>query len=246
MITTFQTRLNSKVKLTEDVYFFRFDLVEPKEINFIPGQYLILSVPQASGVALKRLYSIASPTSQKNSCELLIKIVPGGAASGYLTNLKEGEAATFEGPAGVFTLKENDHSKFFLVTGTGIAPARSMILSSAQPSNINLFWGLPYFKDVFLLDEFKRLAQERPNFHFKICLSRETDLTAIKEEDRQYFNLGHVDKGMNEFCLTANIGLSNLSQVDFYLCGDREVVESLKNHLQSKGANEENIIFEKF
>ncbi len=248
MLAPFRTQLISKVKLTSDVYFFRFNLLEPKEINFAPGQYLILSIPQAGGTPLKRLYSIASPTSQKNSFELLIKIIPGGAASGYLTNIKEGETATFEGPAGAFIPKENDHQKFFLVTGTGIAPARSMILSSIQHpvSGINLFWGLPYLKDVFLLDELKKLTQERLNFHFKICLSRESDLTAVKEEDRQYFSLGHVDKGLDQYCLTLNTQHLILNDTDFYLCGERVVVESLKNYLQGKGVAQENIIFEKF
>jgi len=272
MLSVYQTSLIGKNQLTSDVYLFRFRLIEPKELNFKSGQYMILNVPKDDGGVVKRLYSIASPSWEKTSFELLVKIVPGGVASTYLKNLAPGDKVIFEGPAGVFCLKERAHNKVFLVTGTGIAPARSIIISNIKYKKTNttanentnhqlptlsankqifnyyLFWGLPYLKDVFLFDELKKLSQEQANFHFKICLSREESLDAVKVEDQQFFDRGHVDSVCrNFFQQYNNVTIEQfINNFEFYLCGNREVVESLKQYLLNLGVEQENIIFEKF
>lgn len=251
MLAAYKTVLERKTQLTEDVYLFNFKLIDPPEINFSAGQYVILNIPQSGKEAAKRLYSIASSEIERNSLEFIVQIVPNGLASTYLNNLKIGDEAVFEGPAGAFVLRKNENNKVFSATGTGIAPIRAIIISNlkSQISNPNLktknlyylFWGLRYYKDVYLFNEFKELVKERSDFQFKICLSREENLDMIPEQDRKYFNLGHVDKEIN------NLGSGQaLNGLDFYICGGRDVVESLKHCLVEKGAPQENIYFEKF
>lgn len=255
MLRVYKTKLFKKNIFTENVYLFNLKLIDPPEINFTAGQYLILNVPQEDKEPVKRLYSIASPSQQKNSLELIVEIVPGGAGSTYLNNLKIGDKCNFEGPAGVFILRESENDKVFLATGTGIAPIYSIIKSKIKnqksKSQIkyeksSLFWGLRHFKDVYLLEELKELTKEQPNFQFKICLSREENLNIIPEQDRQYFSLGHVNKEIDGLCCTFQVPGLVLNKLDFYICGGREVVESLKQCLIKKGAAQENIYFEKF
>ncbi|KKQ23959.1 MAG: Oxidoreductase FAD/NAD(P)-binding domain protein [Candidatus Roizmanbacteria bacterium GW2011_GWC2_37_13] len=264
MIKNYQTILTNKKQLVNNIYFFKFKLIEPLEISFIPGQYLILKVQ-----GKPRLYSIASSSLEKNTLEFIIELFPGGLASTYLDKLKIGEEVIFHGPAGQFKLRENDKQKIFLVTGTGIAPVRSMLKSTLdigglkldkevgnlmledQSSNfqsqnpasnfqhqtsIFLFWGLKTYKDVYLFDELKE-------FNLKICLSRESNLNMILEPDRQYFDLGHVDQVMER--QLANYRLQ-ITDYEFYLCGGRNVVESLRQNLLSKNIPQEYIYFEKF
>ncbi|MEK7177624.1 MAG: FAD-dependent oxidoreductase, partial [Patescibacteria group bacterium] len=209
-------------------------------------------VPSIKG-PVSRLYSIASPDTVKNSFELIIEIVPGGLASNYLFSLKENSEVTFQGPAGMFGLKESNRSKIFMVTGTGIAPVRSMLISKIkdQISKIqiknqkyHLFWGLKNYRDVYILDEFKQWSNETiKQFEFKICLSREQNLDIIPEEDKKYFELGHVDSCFEKL-LTTNYSL--LTNYEFYLCGGRTAVESLRSFLLGKNVQKENIFFEKF
>jgi len=288
MLTTYKTVLKRKTQLTEDVYLFNFKLVDPPEINFSAGQYLILNVPQSPGEPVKRLYSVASPETEKNSLEFIVQLVPNGLASIHLNNLKVGDEEVFEGPAGAFVLRKNENSKVFLATGTGIAPIRSIIISNLKsqisllrasfaevatkaeqsfggqanpyPKTQNqyyLFWGLRYYKDVYLFDEFKNLTKEQKNFQFKICLSREESLNMIPEQDKKYFSFGHVDKEINNLCSTFNVQRSTpnqnkfgsgqvLKDMDFYICGGRDVVESLKHCLVEKEAFQGNIYFEKY
>ncbi len=230
MLSQFKAFLYQKKYLTDNVCLFSFKLKD-KSLDFIPGQYLMLKINDKS-----RLYSIASSNKNKNQFELLIELVEGGLASTYLKNLNQEDEVIFYGPAGQFTLKNNDFKKIFLITGTGIAPIRSMLLSNSQflKDNSYLFWGFPYLKDVYLLDEFKQ-------FNLKICLSREKDLSMIKDEDKKYFALGHVDEVM--FDQFKNEDLNNF---EFYLCGGRVIVESLKEKLLAKNIANEKIIFEKF
>ncbi|MFA6017003.1 MAG: FAD-dependent oxidoreductase [Patescibacteria group bacterium] len=235
MLLTYKTLLTKKTQLNSNTYLYHFDLIEPKEIIFKPGQYIMLKIPSGEGY-VSRLYSIASPNTQKNSFELIIGIIPGGLASNYLFSLKENTEITFQGPAGMFGLRENEREEIFLITGTGIAPVRSMIKSNNKNHKFNLFWGLKNYKDIYLLDELKQ-------FNPKICLSREQNLDMVPNEERKYFELGHVDSCFDKLATSHQ---SLVTNSDFYLCGGRTAVESLRIFLLSKGVLLENIIFEKF
>ncbi len=234
MLNTYKTFLTKKTQLNSNTYQYHFDLIEPKEIIFKPGQYVMLKVPSSNG-PVSRLYSIASQNTLTNSFDLIIEIVPGGLASNYLFSLSEKTEVVFQGPAGMFGLKENDRPKIFLITGTGIAPVRSILTSRSEDLKQKhfLFWGLKKYSDIYLFDEFKRC-------NLKICLSREQNLEMIPEDDKKYFELGHVDS-----CFEKQFS-SDLNGFDFYLCGGRLIVESLKQFLLSKNVLLENIHFEKF
>jgi len=253
MLSTFKTILFKKSQLNSNTYLYHFNLLEPKEINFRAGQYLMLKVPSDKG-PVSRLYSIASSNTIKNSFDLIIGIIPGGLASNYLFSLTENTEVIFQGPAGMFGLKENDREKIFLVTGTGIAPIRSILISNikdqisklqSKSQKYNLFWGLKNYSDVYMLDEFKQLNNEAmKQFEFKICLSQEQNLDMIPEEDKKYFELGHVDSCFGK--QYNNITIEQLSNIELYLCGGRTVVDSLRQFLLTKNVPQENIYFEKF
>ncbi len=132
MLTTYKTKLITKAQLTHDTYLYCFKLVNPSTISFIPGQYLIALVPQENGEIARRLYSIASPNTLTNEFELLIKLIPQGCASCYFEKLQIGNKVNFQGPAGMFTLRKSQRDKIFMVTGTGYAPVRSMLLSMKE------------------------------------------------------------------------------------------------------------------
>jgi len=251
MLSTYKTSLSKKSQLNSNTYLYHFDLIEPKEIIFKPGQYVMLKVPSING-PVSRLYSIASPNNIKNSFELIVEIVPCGLASNYLFSLKENSEVTFQGPAGMFGLKKNKRDKIFMVTGTGIAPVRSMVISNFKfliskeipNSKLQIYWGMKNYKDIYLLDELKQLNNETmKQFEFKICLSREQNLDIIPEEDRKYFELGHVNSCFDQHIENCKLKIENL---DYYLCGGRQVVESLKQFLLIKNISQENIMFEKF
>lgn len=250
MLTTYRTTLTKKTQLTHNVWSFGFDLKDPAELNFSTGQYLILRVPSTTGEYIRRPLSIITPASQKQSFELLFKIVPGGAASEYLTKLLIGSEVGFDGPAGKFDLKDNNRTKIFLATGTGIAPIKSMLyqIHNSKFRIMNyLFWGLPKHEDVYYFDELIAMTKDNLNFQFTICLSKEKNLDMINEPERKYFTIGRVNGAVDKLVSSYGFsGLKGLAGCEFYLCGGRTIVDSLREYLLGKGISPEDIIFEKF
>lgn len=244
MLNSYKTKLIVKQSLTHDICLFCFQLQKPSELHFVAGQYMILMIPQSSANPLRRLYSIASSEKQIDNFELLIKLVDGGVGSEYLTNLQIGDLVDFQGPAGQFGLKENNKNKIFLATGTGIAPMMSMIetVTSKQSAvSAVLLWGVATIKDVFFLDKLKQFKIRRPNFDFKICLSREKDLSIINLNDKQYFSLGRINQA-----LSIQYSKFQIPNSEFYICGRREMVEGLRTQLGQLGVDRERVFFEKF
>src|SRR5687767_15003980 len=110
MIQIYTATLTEKKLVTADVLFLSFALENPKEVDFQAGQYLVTMVPTA-GETARRLYSIASPSYEKSSFDLVVKVLQGGVASEYFNRLKVGEPTTFEGPAGRFILRGTQKHK---------------------------------------------------------------------------------------------------------------------------------------
>lgn len=233
MITTYKTILSDKKQLLDNIFHFTFKLVEPTEINFLPGQYLILKVNTKP-----RLYSIFSSNKAKNQVDFIIEIIPGGLASTYFLGLKIGDQVEFQGPLGQFTLRENNKEKIFLTTGTGIAPVISILESySLDVARFQLYWGLKTYKEVYLFEELKKFSP-------KICLSRESSLDLIPKELSEYFELGRIDSCFNNQFDDKTV--EQLNSYDYYLCGRKDIIESLKVFLLAKNIHQENIYFEKF
>lgn len=247
MLQIFKTKLTQKNELAPDIFSLTFQCVAPPQVDFITGQYLLLQVPQPDRPPRLKHYSIASPSTQKDSFELLAKLVPGGLASEYFKKLEVGNEATFQGPAGMFVLKESPRDKIFLATGTGIAPIRSMLKTVLDPNysmrnaKYLLFWGLRTYKDAYYLDEFEELAKKYPNFLFVICLSREQSLEMVSQEHKDHFIQGRVTDGFEKII----DGIKALS-FDYYLCGDAAIVEDLRKYVLAKQVPLEQIVFEKF
>lgn len=235
MLSNFKTFLKEKIKLNENTYYLRFLLIDPKEIIFTPGQYLILKIQNKS-----RLYSITSSNKNKNYFDLLIKIIPNGLASNYFLNLKIEEEVHFFGPAGLFKLKENLNKKIFLATSTGIAPFLSMIRSKNYnfESEYFLFWGLRYKKDIYFIDELKNIRKKSYNkFNFKICLSQEKTIL----NDNEYLVSGRINIGLEKF-IKKNYYLKS----DFYICGGSNFVQEIKIYLEKIGIDKNQIFFENY
>lgn len=249
---SFKTHLIRKEKLTDLVYLLEFKLSEPEHLHFQSGQYMMLLCPQLDGTNLRRLFSIASHPNTHDTFQLLAEIIPDGVASMYFLKMNEGDEVQFQGPAGMFTLKRNNH-RIFLATGTGIAPIRSMlhdiIRGEARTEHTNfLFWGVKHLTDIYFLDELKAFTREHPSFEFFICLSQQEHIHDVAQEDKKFFVLGRVNVGLEKRLGTNIIGeeIQIPHEFDYYLCGGRTVIESLRQYLYEKSIPKEHVIFEKF
>lgn len=247
MVQDYTATLTTKTEVASHIWYYTFSLPEGQSIDFVAGQYMLLSIDNNY-----RQYSIASSDAIHDSFELLVETVPNGLGSNYLMNLPVGQTAQFKGPAGVFVLKDTPRDKILLATGTGIAPIKSMIESyftrEQHNASLTLFFGLRDRSGVYLFNEFKNIAQHHPNFNFRICLSREENLVGL---DEMCYGIGrvntHVDIFMNNHKdIAVKTKDEVLNSYEYYICGSKMTVDSLKEYVLGMGVSAENIAFERF
>lgn len=241
MITTFETQLLSKKELAPNIYFLSYKRPENNEFNFDAGQYMIFHIKTDGNLnSVRRLYSIASSPLNKSSVDFIIELIEDGVGSSYFKNTKVGDKLKMQGPAGVFTFKNPRKDVIFLSTGTGFAPIYSIlqtVLDTDSNTKYTLFWGLKNIQDTYLINELKQLSSLHSNFDFKICLSREISATPPT------YLKGHVDDCLADYLKNIK---AEYSDFEYYICGGKAVVESIKAKLISSGVINENIYSERF
>lgn len=171
--------LKEVIKETKSNWRFIFEDPLYGELKFIPGQLIQLCAKPGEVDTVIRNYSVASWPDGTNNLELIITYLEGGAMSEYLfKEAKIGDEFVYRGPMGVFTLPETiDRDIFFVSTGSGISPFRSMVNYIAEngvpTQNVKLFFGTRRQEDICYWDEMKLIESILPNFEFIPTLSQE-------------------------------------------------------------------------
>lgn len=222
---TFEAEVNRIQDLTHDVRKIELRLVEPSSITFKAGQFVSFEVPKGGQPRpVIRPYSIASPPGQRERILLVLNLVQGGPGSSYLFGLREGERASFKGPAGAFYLRDDGaRDLLFVATGTGIAPLRSMILAQlerGESRSVTLFWGLRSQRDLYWQEELATLAADHPKFSFVTTLSR--------PDPGWEGASGRVTALVDE-------RVSSVKNLAVYLCGGSGMIKDVTARLNAKG-----------
>ena len=221
---TFTARVAAVHDLTHDVRQIDLALLDPPEMTFSAGQFISFEVDRPGfPLPATRPYSIASPPEQKNTLELVLNRVPGGPGSGYLFGLRQGDDTHFKGPVGSFTLRDSSRDVLFVVTGTGIAPIRSMLWSLAlghSKRRITLLWGLRSERDVYYQEELAFLQNQLPHFSFTTTLSRPSaDWRGTT---------GRVTP-------IVAVSVTTVSNLEVYLCGNGGMIRDVRDIVRQKG-----------
>ena len=224
-IETYTAQVESIENLTHDVRRLDLRLIEPKTIDFKPGQFVSFEIPDPqTGRLLTRAYSIASQPSRSDVITLLFNLVSGGPGSGFLFHLKAGEKTQFKGPAGHFYLRDNpERELLFVASGTGIAPIRSMLLANAERSNPRpaiLFWGLRSQRDLYDQEKLAELSSRIPTL---------TAVTTLSRPDPGWSGeSGRVLRLIEE-------RITSVKNFAVYLCGNSGMIADATSLLQKKG-----------
>jgi len=220
--------------LSYNVRGFRFKLVDPPNLAFQAGQFIILNVPQ-EGKTVKRAYSIASAPHEPSAIELCIQKIEGGIASTYFWQLKEGDTSSISGPHGNFLLKEPlDYDPVFMATGTGVAPLRAMIKHLFHVNfarDVWLLFGTRYEHGLLYESEFRQLSALRHNFHYVPTVSRPKDW---------HGEVGHIQQTFQKHITDFT------NNKEIYLCGWLEVVKAICKDLEAVGVPKEKLHYEEW
>jgi CDP-4-dehydro-6-deoxyglucose reductase len=218
------------IKETKSNWRFIFESPLYDKLDFVPGQLVQLAVPWnpkwgEGSEYLTRNYSVASWPDGSNRFELIVTNLIGGKMCDYLFNdAKIGDEVIYRGPMGVFTLPESiERDIYFVSTGSGISPFRSMLGYIAEnkvpTKNLKLFFGTRKESDIPYYEEMKNYEKIIPNFEYIPCLSQEK-----WEGHNGYVHSAYlpiIDK-MDEKPL-------------IYFCGWDRMIREGRNHLSERG-----------
>lgn len=234
-------RTGTVIRIEDETYNTKRFFIKMNELvsfDFKPGQFVTLDLPIHEQVNKRwRSYSIASWPDGSNIFELLIVLLEAGAGTPYLfREVHVGSELTFRGPQGVFTLPENiEKDLFFICTGTGIAPFRSMLnymqLHNIFHKNLYLIFGCRTKKDLLYHEEMKDLGSKLENFTYMPTLSRE-------DWDGEQGHRGYVHSLYEEICKKNNEAcedLENLKPASFYLCGWKAMIDDARKKIADLG-----------
>lgn len=104
--------------VSDSTILLTLTLDRPEALDFLPGQYVNLTVP---GTGQHRSYSFSSKPGAAEA-SFLIRNVPDGLMSGWLTgDAASGARMSFVGPFGSFFLRAVERPVLMLAGGTGLA-----------------------------------------------------------------------------------------------------------------------------
>jgi len=222
---------------------FWFEVPELDHFDFLPGQFVTLDLPiHEKSNKRWRSYSIASWPDGTNVFELIIVRLPEGSGTQYLfEEVQVNTVIPFRGPQGVFTLQEplKEHT-FFICTGTGVAPFRSMLHQIRNKAiahqSLYLIFGCRKQSDLLYFQELKGLEASLRGFQYLPTLSREEWPGETGYVHRIYQRL------MDELSHTQADSLTENAR--FYLCGWKNMIDEAKNYLLNAGVPKKEIIQE--
>ncbi len=225
--------------LTDDMKQFRLELVEPKTIDYIPGQYVQLLTPvyEKSSEEVYRAYSIASDPAEKGVIDLIIRLVPGGICTTYCFEyLKEGDEVKLNGPYGDFRLTDNDAPAVFIAGGSGMAPIKCMLHHLKNTGNkrkATYYFGANKIRELCLRDLMSGFESELADFKF-------VPVVAGTEDNEKWDG----EKGLVTEAVRRNLNDADKSEA--YLCGSPGMIDAAIDVLKELGVGEDSIFYDKF
>jgi sulfhydrogenase subunit gamma (sulfur reductase) len=168
-------RIVRKYPLTSDVNFYQarqVDVDEALKFDFIPGQFIMLSVP-GEGEAP---FCIASPPSRPGLLEFCIRKM--GSLTDTLFSLKENQTVGIRGPYGNGFPMDKFEGKDILIVagGMGAAPLRSLLLdildNRDKYGKLHYLHGAKTPGDMLFKDEFLQLKQ-RDDLHCLMSVDKD-------------------------------------------------------------------------
>ncbi len=202
-----------------------------------------------------RAYSMANHPAEDNIIMLNIRIatppwdrkangfmnVNPGICSSYIFSRKPGDKVTISGPYGEFFIKDTKKEMMFIGGGAGMAPMRSHIFhlfNTEKTDRKATFWyGGRSLRELFYIDQFRKIEDENPNFKFNIGLSEPLP------EDNWEGSTGFIHQIIFDEYLKNH---PEPEEIEYYLCGPPMMNDAVQKMLDDLGVPPENIAFDDF
>ena len=198
-----------------------------------------------------RAYSMANHPAEGNKVMLNVRIatpppalwndVPPGKASSYIYSLKAGDPVTISGPYGEFFIKDTDREMVYIGGGAGMAPMRSHLFhlfhTLKTGRKVSFWYGARSLREMFYDDDFKKIADEFPNFTYNVALSEPMP------EDNWTGHTGFIHQVAHDNYLSKH---EDPTEIEYYMCGPPPMIKAVEDMLDDLGVEKEMIAFDSF
>jgi Na+-transporting NADH:ubiquinone oxidoreductase subunit F len=197
-----------------------------------------------------RAYSMANYPGEKGIIMLNVRVasppprlegIPPGKMSSFIFNLKPGDKVTISGPYGEFFIKETDAEMLYVGGGAGMAPLRSHIFELFKNlktgRKVSYWYGGRSLRELFYIDEFRKLEEEFPNFSFNLALSEPLP------EDNWTGYVGFIHQVVIDNYLKDHPAPED---IEYYFCGPPMMNKCVMQMCDEFGVEPENISFDDF
>lgn len=212
-----------------------------------------------------RAYSMANHPAEGNIVMLNIRIatppwdrnknawmdVNPGICSSYVFVQKPGDKVTISGPYGEFFIKDTDAEMVYIGGGAGMAPMRSHLFhlfhTLKTKRKVTFFYGGRSKRELFYVDDFRKIEKEFPNFKFYIVLSEPAEEDNWKEmksvDDEGDGFVGFVHNAVIDYHLKNHEAPED---IEFYFCGPPLMNQAVLKMCDDWGVPPENVSFDDF
>lgn len=203
-----------------------------KSLQFLPGQYGKLGAP---GLGHTRAYSFSSLVSREGEVEFLVRLVPDGLMSQWLSqHAAVGAELTLTAPFGGFYLRPVVRPVVMLAGGTGLAPMLSMLehmdTHGLRDQPCLLMLGVNDDGDAAVAAELPTWQMRLPQLQWQVCVADAASALPHK---------GYVTDH-----LTAE--LLHHGEADLYVCGPPAMVSGVQGWLDTQGLKPAGFYHERF
>lgn len=209
-------------------HILRIRMAKPEGFTYQAGQFINLRHPRED---LTRSYSLAS-LPEEEFLELHIKRIPNGRMSEWLFNdLACGDVLSFFGPAGdcFYVPIELEKPMLLVGTGTGLAPLYGIARQALQVGHrgdIYFYHASVDRNGLYLIDELNTLAARYSRFHYLPCVLQGNPPD------------GGMQGDIRDIPFAAH---PSMQAFRIYLCGDPEVVDTIRRRCLQAGARPEDL-----
>lgn len=227
-----QAKLVSIETLTHNISAFKFRPDTP--MDFVPGQYALLTLPEGN----VRAYSMANLADDPSGIEFFIKQVPGGHVTQTLFDMHPdtGTKVSIDGPYGIAYSRSSPRDIICVAGGSGLAPMISIARAHVQANNqrkLYFFFGGQRHEDIVELEQFRRLVGD--------SMGMIQYTAAVSDEAAS----GLADNGFVHQVMLERMGQA-LSEYDIYCAGPPAMTTALESTLHAIGFLMEQLYYDRF
>lgn len=239
---------------------------EPMKFKTEWDKFNLWDLKMTNNEDIVRAYSMASHPAEGNIIMLNIRVatppwdrnrngwmqVNPGVCSSYVFNLKQGDKIQVSGPYGEFFIKETESEMLYIGGGAGMAPMRSHLFhlfhTVKTGRKVTFYYGGRSKRELFYLEDFKKIADEFPNFKFHVVLSEPApEDNWVEKKDCQDSEgdgfLGFVHNAVIKHHLE---GHDSPEDIELYFCGPPLMNQAVLKMADDWGMPEENVAFDDF